>query len=208
MKTENKGIDYSGPGATCNRNVKTGIRYGIIPQHDVMAEALDDIFTHGKDLDFEAYIKGAKDEIRRTLADYFSDYKRTSGNSPLDCSVENAFDAISDNLGDNYQSDGAARMEYEIDGYKLMTDGSGDLWVLESKFFTYARFCSPCAPGACHLDCPLDNTPIPGHKGQPPNDESLANNRAYCLGADWFENEKAPYPIYSVATGKLISTTP
>jgi len=28
--------------------------------------------------------------------------------------------------------------------------------------------------------------------------------KTYCLGADWFENERAPYPVYSVATGELV----
>jgi len=31
-----KGIDYSGVGATCNRDLETGIRYGIIPQNDIL----------------------------------------------------------------------------------------------------------------------------------------------------------------------------
>lgn len=192
MKTQNKGIDYSGPGATCNRNIKTGIRYGIIPQGDCMPEALDDIFTHGTDTDFEEYVQGAKDAIRNALSDYFSDYKHGDRKtSKLDDAVESAFDAISDNLGDDYQGTGdCTRMEYTEDGYKLMTDSSGDLWVIESKFFTYAQFCSPCAPGACYLRNPCS-----------PDD----NQKAYCLGSDWFENDKAPYPIYSVETGELIS---
>lgn len=188
MKT-NKGIDYSGPGTTCNRDTKTGIRYGIIPQNDASPEALDDIFTNGTDLGFEDYKQGVKDNLRKALSDYFHDYKRTSGNSPLDCAVENAFDAISDNLGDSYDGSDCARMELEQNGYKLMTDSSGDLWVMKSPFFTYAQFCSPCAPGACYLRNPV---------------EPCESNKCYCLGADWFEDGKAPYPVYSVETGALV----
>ena len=30
------------------------------------------------------------------------------------------------------------------------------------------------------------------------------DNRAYCLGHDWFDDNKAPYPVYSVETGREI----
>ena len=28
--------------------------------------------------------------------------------------------------------------------------------------------------------------------------------RAFCFGHDWFEEGKAPYPVFSVATGKRV----
>ena len=65
----------------------------------------------------------------------------------------------------------------------------GDIFVEKSPYFTYAQLCSPCAPGACYLLNPC---------------EPSANNRAYCFDESWFEGE-APYPVYSVATGKLVS---
>jgi hypothetical protein len=62
-----------------------------------------------------------------------------------------------------------------------------DLVVTRSPFFTKAKFCSPCVPGAADLNEPCED-----------------GVRAFCLGKDWFEDDKAPYPIYSVETGKLI----
>ena len=82
--------------------------------------------------------------------------------------------------------------EYTQDGYALSsgTDGFG-IFVTKSPYFTLAKFCSPCAPGAGSLDSPSDG-----------------GVKTYCLGADWFDSENpCPYPIYSVATGELISPT-
>jgi hypothetical protein len=82
---------------------------------------------------------------------------------------------------------------YYREGYKLRQGGDdSDIFVLESPFFTFAQFCSPCAPGACYLLNWLEG------------DENCETNRAYCLGHDWFEDSKAPYPVYSVATGTLV----
>lgn len=194
-----KGIDY-GLGNT-NRNMSTGTRFGVISQHELNPDATEDIFHSGTDLDYADYVDGVRAKLAVALGDYFSDYQHESGRpSRLDQAIENAFDAISDSLGDQYEGTGdCTRMLYEREGYKIQTDSSGDLWVFESPYFTYAQFCSPCAPGACYLANPLDvdadGKPLP---------ENL-DNRCYCLGGDWFEDSKAPYPIFSCETGKLIS---
>lgn len=67
-----------------------------------------------------------------------------------------------------------------------------DIFVEKSKYFTYARFCSPCAPGACDLSSFIE-------------DDQPESNKCYCFGKDWFENEEnIPYDIYEVETGNLI----
>ena len=64
------------------------------------------------------------------------------------------------------------------------------MWFTRSPYFTRAAFCSPCAPGACHLANPRED-----------------GERAYCPGPDWFDDENpAPFPIYSVATGEIVAT--
>lgn len=71
---------------------------------------------------------------------------------------------------------------YSIDTPDLkatQVDG-GDIFIMFSKYVTRASFCSPCAPGACYLLSPNPDGPL-----------------AYCFGPDWFEDEKAPYPIES-----------
>lgn len=72
--------------------------------------------------------------------------------------------------------------KYERDGYVLTsgTDGFG-IFVLKAPHYTHAMFCSPCAPGAGNLDSPSDD-----------------GVKTYALGADFFEDEIAPYPLHDV----------
>lgn len=71
--------------------------------------------------------------------------------------------------------------------YVASLDSYNDVFIVKSPYFTRAQFCSPCAPGACHLDNPCDD-----------------GERAYCFGHEWFEDGKAPYPVFSMATGEEI----
>jgi len=67
------------------------------------------------------------------------------------------------------------------------TANDTDIFIIKSPYYTLCQFCSPCAPGAGYIM----NTVEDGVK-------------AYCFGHDWFENGKAPYPVYSVKTGELV----
>ncbi len=77
--------------------------------------------------------------------------------------------------------------EYEGDGYKLVDCLDSDIMILESPYFTYAPYCSPCVPGAGNLD-----------------DAGETGVKTYCLGHDWFDDNRATYPVYSVTTGELV----
>ena len=74
--------------------------------------------------------------------------------------------------------------------YRAESDDNGDIFIIRAPFFTYAQYCSPCAPGACYLPNPLE--------------EPDARNKCYCFGHDWFDSGVAPYPVYSVATGARV----
>jgi hypothetical protein len=77
---------------------------------------------------------------------------------------------------------------YEQYGYKISNSPSlVCLFVEKSPWYTFARPCSPCAPNAGDLD----------------NPEGLL--KTYCLGPEWFEGEKSPYLVYSVADNTLVS---
>jgi len=199
-KTNYAGLDYSGPGSDVNRDKDTRIRYGIMSTHAVAPEALEDIYTHGTDVDYENYIAELKDKLRGVLSDYFSDVKLSGDDiSALDAAVDGAFEAVNDDL-DYQNNNGCTRMLYKADGYVLQTDSYGDLWVIKSPYFTYAQFASPCAPGACHLENPLEGYGMTEEK----KSEKLAANKCYCLSGDWFDKENpCPYDIYSVETGEL-----
>jgi hypothetical protein len=79
---------------------------------------------------------------------------------------------------------------YEGDGYQLVDCLDSDIMVLKSPYYTHAPFCSPCVPGAGNLEQASDDKELP---------------RVYCLGHDWFDDKCAPYPVYNVVSGKLIS---
>ena len=63
----------------------------------------------------------------------------------------------------------------------------GDIFITKSPYYTKAQFCSPCAPGACYLMNPCEG-----------------GEKAYCFGHDWFEDGKAPYPVYLVKDDSLV----
>jgi hypothetical protein len=58
--------------------------------------------------------------------------------------------------------------DLDSDGYKGRVDTDGDLFLTASLFYTRAQFCSPCAPGACHLEHPMAD-----------------GEKCYALGHDW-----------------------
>jgi len=77
------------------------------------------------------------------------------------------------------------RFEYTVDGYQcFQSSDDSDIFITKSPYFTYCKYCSPCAPGAGDI---------------------MASNPAgimtYCFGHDWFEDGKAPYPVYDCTNG-------
>lgn len=79
---------------------------------------------------------------------------------------------------------------YEDDEYSAECGDDGDIFIVKSPFYTYAQFCSPCAPGAVNLMAPVS--------------QEFQECRGYCFGHDWFEKGTAPYPVFSVETGEQI----
>ena len=77
------------------------------------------------------------------------------------------------------------------DGEDKASAGSdGDIFILESPYYTLCDFCSPCAPGAGYLT-------------------SEGSVKAYCFGHDWFydhpEHPKvAPYTVYRVSDDSIV----
>lgn len=101
-----------------------------------------------------------------------------------DCQFEQGDDDCQDNSCD--------AVSYCVnDGeYCAESDDYGDIFVLKAPYYTFAQFCSPCAPGACYLENPLS---------EPDN-----NNKCYCFGHDWFDEGRAPYTVYDIKTGRIV----
>lgn len=168
-----RGIDY-GMGQT-NIDKENGIRYGVIPMNSLAwaDEAFEPWYGDptcpkcgGKVVDSsgiedEQFVDSPRDYFCHQCNEtFYSD--RCFGDDPLGYTLDDG--------------------EYKAEGHS-----DGDVFVTKSPYFTRAQFCSPCAPGACHLENPMGD-----------------GERAYCFGHDWFENEVAPYPVYSVTTGELV----
>lgn len=158
------GIDY-GLGHT-NIDYKTGIRYGVISQHSIMPEALDD---------FEA--------------DYGDPSCPECGGPVEDGSVKDysCGQCLEDYYVDQVYGDEPLAWRLAEEGYNASINANGYIVVVASPFYTHAQFCSPCYPGAGNLDVYCVDGP-----------------RTFCLGADFFENEEAPYVVYDVETGKEV----
>ena len=179
------GIDY-GLGMT-NIDTETGIRFGVIPSNDIMSEAFDDIASNGTDLDFEAYKERLTSELGAAISCVLDDNGLDRCNDAAAMAEE-----IVDNLEwDDYEGTGdCARYEYEADGYKLRTCSDGDIFVLKSPYYTFAPFCSPCAPGAGYLRDGSDDD---------------SNPKTYCLGKDWFSDDySCPYAVFDVKTDECL----
>ena len=178
------GIDYS--LGRSNFDPETGIRFGVIGMGSLGEYALDDI-------DY----------------DYGDATCPDCGNPAIDSNdVEfDDWDAEKDYCCEvckkSFWSDRAFSEEplgWSIDDgdYKVVNCLDSDAMVLRSPYYTYAQYCSPCVPGAGSLDNPVS--------------ESDGGVKCYCFGHDWFDDDVAPYPVYSVASGNQViseeQTTP
>lgn len=182
-----RGIDYSGPlGAVenVNRDPDTGIRFAWISLHklgEFAHESFEAIYTArcphcGEDLPDDTHFTS------RTVKVPGGSVRHMHG---ADCPSCGKLIREEEQYGDEPDANVCDDGEYKA----FLKDGEA---VFEkSPYFTRAAFCSPCAPGACHLNSPCDD-----------------GERCYCPGHDWFDEDKAPFPIYSVATGERVLSSP
>lgn len=165
------GIDY-GMGTT-NIDKDTGLRFGVISANEVGQAWYDESEPdYGNPSCPDCGSEDVTDEItieKEDITDVHGDYRCKACGEVFWSDAAFGDDPIAHN--------------YDGDGYQITQDG-GDLFVIKSPYFTFCKFCSPCAPGAGYL---LEPTPY--------------GIKTYCLGHDWFEGNKAPYPVYSVETG-------
>jgi len=170
------GIDY-GLGMA-NRDPHTGIRFGVIPMNRLHEWAYED---------FDAdYGPPTCPRCGHDAADYDDDkHGGYEGEGCADYACESCELII-----DSSEAFADEAIGYTLDDgeYKAEAHADGDCFVIRSPYYTHARYCSPCAPGACYLLNPTDDS----------------GPRAYCFGHDWFEGGKAPYPVYRVDTGELV----
>jgi hypothetical protein len=169
METNYIGIDYG--MNTTNKNHSTGIRFGVINQNQVSQAWAD-----SSELVYFYYCPNCGEEIGEEMPE--------DGECPK-CKHEYKECDFYD-----IEPQGFILKDNE---YVAHCGEDGDIFIEESPYYTYAQFCSPCAPGACSLDNPLKN------------EYHNQNNMAYCFGHDFFEDGKAPYTVYSVKTNEKVN---
>lgn len=181
MTTTHRGIDY-GHGQT-NIDKATGIRNGVIPQGEVLQAWCDSS---------EPYYGKPQGGIPCPECEHSGQFAENWGDTLTCAECGETFEAELPDCAEPISH------YYESDGYACEAGESGDIFICKSPYFTYAQYCSPCAPGACYLNNPLD---VPEDQDR----TEWAGNRCYCFGHDWFEDGKAPYRVYSVETGHVVN---
>lgn len=191
-KTDYAGIDYAGFDGKVNRG-PDGIRYGIISAHALtpyLYDALESDYgpPHCPKCGCEAEEGESHSRESNGYVTTWTEHPEHTEN--WECS--GCGDYRCDNC--EYLFDGDEAFGYEpvsqtFDDSECagFLDSHGDVWVTRSSYYTRAQFCNPCAPGAGHLNNPCPSGP-----------------RVYCFPHSWFESGKAPYPVFSIKTGKRV----
>lgn len=181
------GIDY-GMGRT-NINHETGIRYGVISQG-----AISQAWSDSSEPDYGDATCPKCEGRAMSYLGIHSSFEQYEEHGCADYACEDCELTIdsSDCFGDE-----AIGWNVDADGYKMTDCLDSDVMILESPYFTFAPYCSPCVPGAGNLD----------NASEGESDESNGV-KTYCVGHDWFEEDCAPYPVYSVETSALIPPAP
>ncbi|MDD3961287.1 MAG: hypothetical protein PHT77_05430 [Bacteroidales bacterium] len=166
-----------------NYDEKTGIAYGVISPHAINPYTLDDIYTRGTDPYYENGKKEFEDGLKKVIREY------CDNNANLDIADNDIdIDSIMDQWNDNYTGPEDGTIDYSDTEYTLHVSGDNfGIFVIKSPYYTYCRPCSPCAPGAGDLNSPYIEW-----------EDMRETQKVYCLGKDYFEDEKAPYRIFRV----------
>lgn len=176
------GIDY-GMGQS-NIDHETGIRYGVISINELTEWIWDEL---------EGYYPEFCPHCGNELEENWDDgcYETEQGEGYV--SINEVKDPLCPHCGERIE-DGEQYSD-EASGY-ILTDSeikgetfqdNTELFVFKSPYYTHAQFCSPCVPGAGNLSTYCSSGP-----------------KTYCLPKDYFQDEKCPYPYYSVADDTLI----
>ena len=184
------GIDY-GSISGANRDSENGIHYGVISQGSAGQAWYDSAEPDygkptcpkcGGDVVDSCRIETEEENESGEFVETFTQLY-SNGCEDYACEDCKLYLDSSDCFGDEPMGWG-----FEGDGYVLTDCLDSDIFVIKSPFYTRAQFCSPCVPGAGNLDSPMGD-----------------GVQTYCLGHDWFEEGKAPYPVFSVATNEEVS---
>lgn len=188
----NAGIDY-GLGRT-NINHETGIRFGVISQG-----AISQAWSDSSEPDYGdatcpqcGNVAVTFDATKHDEYEQFDQEHFNSGCADFACEECKLTIDSSDCFGDE-----AIGWNVDSDGYKMTDCLDTDVMILESPYFTFAPYCSPCVPGAGNLDNASESEL-----------NETSGVKTYCVGHNWFEDGFAPYEVRDVATGAIVPRPP
>jgi hypothetical protein len=191
-------IDY-GHGLT-NIDTKTGIRFGVISQNSILQAWCD---SSEPDYGEATCPKCGNEATTAADAPDFDDDWTLAEHECTDYACTHCKYAFG---SESAFGEEPICHSFEGDGYKMETCLDTDVSVLESPFYTYAPFCSPCVPGAGNLDDAARVarfTDLDYEQDLVEQFEHLRTMpRAYAVGHDWFDPPIAPYPLYGVVSGR------
>jgi hypothetical protein len=195
MERTDVGIDYG--NGLVNIDQETGVRYGVISQHEVLqawADSSEPLYVYTCPYCGNELKKGQ--EAKRCNACH----KRIDPDRDFDMLEPLAFTL----------NDGE---------YQAQCGDDGDIFILKSPYFTRCAFCSPCAPGAGYLMSPREKGVKAYCFGHDWFDRSETCKECYGTGNIGLETHidchkcggsgeidlGAPYPVYRVDTGEVVT---
>lgn len=175
------GIDYG--NGTTNIDHAAGIRYGVIPANSVAYWYESSEPNYG-----EPHCPKCGNPVETFNDETHSEFESLNSHSCADYACESCGVYL-----DSSDAYGEEPLSWSINDGEIIATQAGDdhdIFVIKSPFYTFAPFCSPCAPGACYLL----------------NGSTESDAKAYCFPVDWFDDsiEPCPYPVYRVDTDECV----
>lgn len=173
-------IDY-GMGTT-NIDKATGIRFGVIPAGDVCQA-----WSDSSEADYgPPHCAKCGNECAKYDDEKHGDYTGITRWASQEFACETCEKYLD---GEDAYGDEPIAWTLDDGEYKAEQHGGDrDIFITKSPYYTRGPFCSPCAPGAVYL--------------RDGSEDGQA--KAYCFGHDWFDEGKAPYPVYRVSDDTLV----
>jgi hypothetical protein len=174
------GLDYS--LGKSNFDPETGIHFGVISCHSLNPDAI----YEAQEMDYGEATCPVCCNPTVEVTDAHADYPQYTTHGCTDHACETCEHTLDSS---ECFPDEAQGWHIDDGEYKVVDCLDSDAMILKSPYYTFAQFCSPCVPGAGSLDNPMPD-----------------GVKCYCFGHDWFDDGKAPYPVYSIETGTEVQS--